>query len=100
MESKKAKRKEEIQEFETFLRRLYMALFGGFALIAPNLIMTLHQTKVTSLVTTSVFTLAVAVVLAHFMTDSTEKDILAATAGYAAVLVVFVGASVTPTGSG
>ncbi|KAE8441928.1 hypothetical protein EG329_004186 [Mollisiaceae sp. DMI_Dod_QoI] len=80
-----------------FLSRFYMALFGGLALIVPMLIMTLHESKVTSLVTTSVFVIAVAVLLAGFMEDADPKDILAATAAYAAVLVVFVG---TGTSSG
>jgi hypothetical protein len=76
-----------------FGERLWMAAFGGAALIAPMHIMTLHPSKVTSLVTTSVFVTVVGVVLAKFMTDATPKDIIGATAAYAAVLVVFVGAS-------
>lgn len=81
---------------EKFLGRLSMALFGGLALVSPMLIMTLHPGKVTSLVTTSVFVVAVAVTLAAFMTDAQGKDIIGATAAYAAVLVVFVGTSFTP----
>ncbi|KAH9212884.1 hypothetical protein DL95DRAFT_507848 [Leptodontidium sp. 2 PMI_412] len=77
--------------WDAFLSRLYMALFGGWALTAPMLIMTLHQSKITSLVTTSVFVIAVAVALAWFMKDAQAKDIIGATAAYAAVLVVFVG---------
>lgn len=77
--------------WDAFLSRLYMALFGGLALTVPMLIMTLHQSKVTSLVTTSVFVIAVAVALAWFMKDAQAKDIIGATAAYAAVLVVFVG---------
>ncbi|KAH6698411.1 hypothetical protein BKA61DRAFT_622206 [Leptodontidium sp. MPI-SDFR-AT-0119] len=77
--------------WDAFLSRLYMALFGGLALTVPMLIMTLHQSKITSLVTTSVFVIAVAVALAWFMKDAQAKDIIGATAAYAAVLVVFVG---------
>lgn len=47
-----------------FISRLIMALFGGAALIAPMLIMTLHQTQLTTLLTTSVFVFVVAGVLA------------------------------------
>jgi hypothetical protein len=47
----------------TFYSRLVMAV-GGFALVVPMLIMTLHSSKVTSLETTSVFVLAVAMSLA------------------------------------
>ena len=74
-----------------FVSRLRMALFGGVSLIAPMLVMRLHPTLLTELVTTSVFILAVGVVLAWYMKDAQKRDILAATASYAAVLVVFVG---------
>jgi hypothetical protein len=82
-----------------FLLRLSFALFGGLALIAPMLIMTLHQTKLTALLTTSIFVTAVAVVLAYVMEDAQNKDIVAATAAYTAVLVVFVGTAMTPAAS-
>lgn len=82
--------KEQTKEF---FNRLGMALFGGFVLIAPMLIMRLHPTELTTLLTTSVFVLVVGIILACYMTDATERDILAATAAYAAVLVVFVGAN-------
>jgi len=85
---------------KTFYSRLIMAVFGGFALVVPMLIMTLHQTKLTSLLTTSIFVLAVALALAWFMDTAEPKDIIGATAAYAAVLVVFVGAGTpTPTGA-
>ncbi|KAG4442335.1 hypothetical protein IFR05_002186 [Cadophora sp. M221] len=74
--------------WDEFLSRLYI---GGWALTAPKLIMALHQSLLTSLVTTSVFVIAVAVALAWFMKDAQAKDIIGATAAYAAVLVVFVG---------
>ncbi|EPE26261.1 hypothetical protein GLAREA_02173 [Glarea lozoyensis ATCC 20868] len=76
------------QTAEGFLSRLKMALFGGLALIAPMLIMRLHMTLITQLVTTSVFVLVVGIVLAWYMKDANKKDILASTAAYAAVLVV------------
>lgn len=57
------------------------------------MIMALHPSKLTSLLTTSVFTVAVAVALAVFMSDASPKDVVGATAAYAAVLVVFVGAN-------
>jgi len=73
--------------------RLLMALGGGLALIAPMLIMDLHPTKATALVTTCCFVVAVAIALAIFMRDSKPKDVVACTTAYAAVLVVFVGLS-------
>jgi hypothetical protein len=76
-----------------FFTRVAMALFGGAALVAPMLIMTLHPTKLTTLLTTSLFVFVVAIALAWFMDDAQAKDIMAAAAAYAAVLVVLVGAS-------
>jgi hypothetical protein len=73
--------------------RIVMAMFGGVALIGPMLIMTLHPSKNTSLITVSVATFIFALILAVGATDSTGKDVLGATAAYAAVLVVFVGTS-------
>jgi hypothetical protein len=81
-----------------FLSQLSMALFGGAALIAPMLIMTFHQSKLTSLLTTSLFVMGVAVVLAWWLEDAKNQDIVAATAAYAAVLVVFVGTGTNTTG--
>jgi len=89
---------EHYKKQRQFLSRLAMALFGGVALIAPMLIMTLHQSKLTSLLTTSLFVVAVAVTLAWWMEDATSKDIVGATAAYAAVLVVFVGTGTPTTG--
>lgn len=79
------------QQTKEFFDRLWMALFGGAVLIAPMLIMRLHPTLVTELVTTSVFVLAFGITLACFMTGGDKKDVLGSTAAYAAVLVVFVG---------
>jgi hypothetical protein len=88
LEDERTRRRRKSSEFT---KRLLMAGFGGVALIGPMLIMTLHPTKVTSLVTTSAFVFVVAVLLAYIMTDPT--NVIGATAAYAAVLVVFVGAS-------
>lgn len=76
---------------KAFLKRLYMALFGGLILIAPMLIMRLHSDLLTVVLTTSVFVIVVSIILACAMWDAEPKDILGAAAAYAAVLVVFVG---------
>jgi hypothetical protein len=47
-----------------FFQRLKISLFGGFVLVVPMLIMTLHPTLLTALLTTSVFVFAVAVTIA------------------------------------
>lgn len=86
-----SQQQSRLQQTEEFLSRLRMALFGGCSLIAPMLIMRLYPTLVTVLVTASVCILAVSIILAFYMRDAQKRDILAATAAYAAVLVVFVG---------
>ncbi|KAI0153050.1 hypothetical protein GGR57DRAFT_154370 [Xylariaceae sp. FL1272] len=83
-----------------FSSRLAMALFGGIALIVPTIIMALHQSVQTCLITTSVATVVFAVILAFGARDATGKDVLAATAAYTAVLVVFLGSSVSGDSGG
>jgi hypothetical protein len=78
-----------------FISRLSMALFGGLALIGPTLIMALHPSLHTSLITTSVATVLFGLTLAFGAIDSSGKDVLAATAAYCAVLIVFVGTSLS-----
>jgi hypothetical protein len=85
-----SKSKEERRD--RLFARLGMAFFGRFALIAPMLIMTLHPTRLTALLTTSLCVIVVAVALAVYMENAKPKDVMAATAAYAAVLVVFIGA--------
>lgn len=72
--------------------RFGMAIFGGVALIAPMLLMVLHRDRTTALTTTSVSTLLFAVIVANFTTSQPEAAV-GAVAAYAAVLVVFVGAT-------
>jgi len=79
-----------------FLERLWMGIFGGIALIGPMLLMVLHRDRNTSIITTSVATVIFAILLALAARGLGGKDVLAATAAYAAVLVVFVGASLAP----
>ncbi len=76
---------------QDLLNRIEMALFGGVVVVAPMLIMTLHRTFLTTLLTTSLFVLVVGLILAWSMDSAQPKDILTATAAYAAILVVFVG---------
>lgn len=93
------KHKEDVdavfQNIASFLQRLETSLLGGFAVVVPMLIMTLHPTLLTALLTTSIFVFAVAVIIAITMKTAEPKDVLGATAAYAAVLVVFVGTSTT-----
>ncbi|TVY83465.1 hypothetical protein LSUE1_G001242 [Lachnellula suecica] len=78
---------------KSLIGRMLMATFSGLTLIIPMLIMVLDQARITTLVTTSAFTLAIGLALAWWMDEAHSHDIIMATAGYAAVLVVFVGTS-------
>ena len=91
------KGREERSQKRAFTQRIVMALFGGAAVIGPMLIMTLHPSRNTSLITVSLATFLFALLLAVVAKDSAGKDVLGATAAYAAVLVVFVGTSTAPS---
>ena len=85
--------KVKLERHSAFANRLTMALFGGASLIGPLLIMTLHPGLTTSHVTTCAATFLFALVLAIGAEQTSGKDLLGATAAYAAVLVVFIGTS-------
>lgn len=91
--SRRAKNQKE--RYTGYLQRTFMAILGGIFLIGPMLVMVLHNTKATSLITTSICAFLFGLVISV----SLEKpiEVLSATAAYAAVLVVFVG---TNTGGG
>ncbi|KAJ5629702.1 hypothetical protein N7528_003359 [Penicillium herquei] len=86
---------EEKIQWARLWERIFMGVCGGVALIAPMLLMVLHKTQATTLATTSVATILFALMLALLGKDLRGQDVLAAVAAYAAVLVVFVGASST-----
>jgi hypothetical protein len=74
-------------------RRVWMGMCGGLALILPMLLMVLHKGEATTLSTASVATMLFALGLAILGEDLKGQEVLASVAAYAAVLVVFVGAS-------
>ncbi|KAK3314838.1 hypothetical protein B0H66DRAFT_563764 [Apodospora peruviana] len=78
-------------QFSALVGRIAVAALGGVFLLGPMWLMVLHNTLWTALVSTTVFVTAFGVVVASFIEE--HKDVLASTAAYAAVLVVFVGAS-------
>jgi hypothetical protein len=86
----------EREKENAFWERLWMGGFGGIALIGPMLLMVLRRDLHTSIITASVATFLFASFLAVTVRSLEGKDILAAVAAYAAVLVVFVGTSMTP----
>lgn len=84
-------RRRRRAEMKALIQRILMGLFGGIALICPVLIMALCPSQNTNLITVSLATIVFAILLAIGASDSTGKDVLAATAAYTAVLVVFFG---------
>ncbi|KAG6356268.1 hypothetical protein INS49_015655 [Diaporthe citri] len=84
-------------EKQALTQRILMGIFGGIALICPVLVMVLYPSRNTNLVTVSVATILFAFLLAFGASDGTGKDVLAATAAYTAVLVVFFGTSGSST---
>jgi hypothetical protein len=90
--------KAEIAKKHAFASRFIMALFGGFALIVPTIVMAKVGGLNASLITTAVAVFLFGLTLAFGASDSTGKDVLTATAAYTAVLVVFVGTSVEGSG--
>lgn len=80
----------------SFLERMTFALVGGLVLLAPMLIMRLHPDLPTVILTTSAFVVVVGILLAARLPNAEPKDIVGASAAYAAVLVVFVGQGKIP----
>lgn len=80
-------------ERQALTQRIFMGVFGGIALICLVLVMVLYPSQNTNLITVSVAIILFASLLAIGASDSTGKDVLAATAAYTAVLVVFFGTS-------
>lgn len=76
-----------------FGSRLIMAGIAGGFLIGPMWLMKLDQGIITSLITTTTFTMACAVMIAALLRNESMTIVMSSTAAYAAVLVVFVGAS-------
>ncbi|RHZ50466.1 hypothetical protein CDV55_102972 [Aspergillus turcosus] len=78
-----------LREFSR-LPRLIAALLGSTAFLIPMLIMVLDPSPKKNIITASVFVVVFAILVAWFYTGTTS-EVLAITAAYAAVLVVFVG---------
>jgi VIT1/CCC1 family predicted Fe2+/Mn2+ transporter len=88
----RAARRDEYQRRRGFPVRLFAALVGGASLIVPMVVMSLHPDQTKSLVTTSLFILLFAVLIA-WRTSIKPWEVMTSTAAYAAVLVVFTGVS-------
>ena len=82
----------EITPFVDTLARFIVAITGGLSLVIPMLVMRLGETLAKSLTTVSVAVVLFSA-LTSLMFKASNVETLGATAAYAAVLVVFVGAS-------
>ncbi len=83
---------DEISPFVDTLARFIVAITGGLSLVVPMLVMRLGETLPKSLTTVSVAVILFSA-LTSLMFKASNVETLAATATYAAVLVVFVGTS-------
>ena len=83
---------EDVSPFVDTLARFIVAIIGGFSLVVPMLVMRLDENLKKSLITVSVAVLLFSAVTS-LMFKASNVETLAATAAYAAVLVVFVGTS-------
>lgn len=82
----------EITPFVDTLARFIVAITGGLSLVIPMLVMRLGESLPKSLTTVSVAVVLFSA-LTSLMFKASNVETLAATAAYAAVLVVFVGTS-------
>ncbi|CAO1602662.1 hypothetical protein XANCAGTX0491_006267 [Xanthoria calcicola] len=86
----KSQRRDRVARRLGMRNRLIAAAFGGLSLIVPMLIMAICPSQAKTLVTSSVAVLLFAVGLA-WKSMAKIETLLATTAAYAAVMVVFVG---------
>ncbi|KAK3291386.1 uncharacterized protein B0H64DRAFT_331010 [Chaetomium fimeti] len=82
--------------FVNFRRRVAIAAVGGLFLVGPMWLMVLYNKLYAQLISTTVFVTAFGIVMAIFLNK--DDAVLASTAAYAAVLVVFVGTSTSGDG--
>lgn len=75
------------------LARFIIALFGAISILVPMIIMSFHRSRTEALITTSVSVILFAM-CCSFTLNTANDQTLAATAGYAAVLMVFVGLTI------
>ncbi|KAL2053190.1 hypothetical protein ABVK25_006515 [Lepraria finkii] len=89
---RRGKPPKQLSPFVDKLARFIVAITGGLSLVVPMLIMRLRESLTKSLITVSVAVVLFAGLIS-LMFRASNVETLAATATYAAVLVVFVGTS-------
>ncbi|KLU92820.1 hypothetical protein MAPG_11742 [Magnaporthiopsis poae ATCC 64411] len=77
--------------WNSFRKRATLAGLGGLFLVGPMWLMVLRNSLYTSLISTTAFVTGFGLIMAYLLEEG--RDVLASTAAYAAVLVVFVGTS-------
>ncbi|TFB02586.1 hypothetical protein CCMA1212_005344, partial [Trichoderma ghanense] len=82
---------------EDFLRRVVLSVVGGAFLVVPMWLMIKLNSQTASLITTTVCVFGSGIAAAYALDNAIA--VVSTTAAYAAVLVVFVGTSSTPTQS-
>ncbi|KAK1241379.1 hypothetical protein MKX08_001353 [Trichoderma sp. CBMAI-0020] len=82
---------------EGFLKRIVSSVIGGAFLVVPMWLMISLNSQRASLITTTVFVFVSGIVASYSLEN--PLAVVSTTAAYAAVLVVFVGTSSTPTSS-
>ncbi|EPE26528.1 hypothetical protein GLAREA_02441 [Glarea lozoyensis ATCC 20868] len=96
----KTGRSHQKHELYTYEERLSFAVVGGLAILTPMTVMSILTSLFFTTVTAITSVMICAFLLAIFMKDSRLSEILGVTAAYAAVLVVFVGASIDSEDTG
>lgn len=86
----RSERRERLARKLRMRNRFIGALCGGLSVIAPMLIMAINPSRIKTLVTASVAVLLFSIGLA-WRSSAKIETLLATTAAYAAVMVVFVG---------
>jgi hypothetical protein len=97
MDSMQTSRK---QQWKARVDRFTMAIIGGVLLVVPVVVMSFDTSRTRSLVTLSVSVLIFSVVIATGAAKASPQEIVGATAAYAAVLAVFLGASTSSSTGG
>ena len=76
------------------IARIIFGIVGGLMLLVPLVVLTFIENNHYRLLAATFFTLAFVLVIAGF-SNASNQELIAATAGYTAVLVVFVGSALS-----
>ncbi|CZT21794.1 uncharacterized protein RCC_07660 [Ramularia collo-cygni] len=83
--------KERFGNLSLMVDRLFVALAGGASMLVPMIIMAFATSRTARLLVTSLATIIFANAMA--LTSASKENVVASTAAYAAVMVVFIGSA-------